>query len=1018
MILEDLKYYDGKSIILEDFELEGFQRVELLIFLINHLNIKGKIEDYYLILGGRGLISRHSFNSSDYLIQNARILLKTINQKKVYIDELEKYEDNEGNTNKLYVKQGDRFVKVAGVSREVEEREELYLKLLSLELKYAPKPLKFAFQDEKRYGIIVNEKPIEISLLKTVQPEKLPKAKKKKSGIMKLTVKELIEEAGKVDEILSGAGKGYRKKILENNTIKIANKDKLYEIKEIEISKVTNIIGQVGAGKSTFIDVAVKRLVNEKRKIVIIEPSVNKALRKSEDLNKLGIKAVPIVGESAWKAHINKQNDGKDFLRPYDSKILTAGCPIGGLLENVGYTIEYGKEPCTDIYRFYEREESKKNQLNKKEKFKCPYYYICPKTRREAEIITSDVIITTTAGLSTMKIGISGVTLLEYVLDYVDLIIVDEAESELQKVDKVYAPYISYDDYIRNNGSIPAEYYKKLSDERISRSERDRKHFIRLHTDSDAAFTKIHNLLERDKQGFNKSKLKKAFSGQSLINYSTEKQKLPIKICEELNKMVGLKRNKRYKGILRDLFDVENEKDLLESFDAYEWGISEKLSNEQVNMIIFIGAVLYFEDQYRSISNLVEGNEDLPMSTKAILSQRFEFHQRHIPVSPKGNIFALQYRDKDNNGKSDLCVLKQFAMGRAMYLRFPWLKLDEKGEPKGPNVLLLSGSSFAPGSLSNHMNEPVNYIIEAESFKREFISKSHFEFLDMGIYVSGSGDERGKRLRELVREMKELILYKLRDTEDNILMIVNSYPDAVMVSNALTDILKDTEFKDKTIYLVPDSDNDEEFRKIKQSKVSQFANKGARILIAPAILIERGHNIVDDNGNAAFDTLIFVTRPMNRPYEYSSHVSKVNGYIMNKYSNRNYEINTKIFAKMRKDANILYNWLESKNYSIDNLRPLLKKDIVVTLFVMILQIFGRLCRIGNQEDMKAKAPEVYFADASFKVGKKKGFDFLNELVKYLDEIMNSNSIEGELAKSLYGPFYDALKKGRYIYGER
>lgn len=1018
MKLYDLENYKKKQIALDEFEFDGFERLELLLFLADYLQLGDNIEDYYLILGGRGLISRHAFNKYDYIVQNARILLKTLNQKKVYLDELAKYETEEEKDNKLFIKQESKFVLKENLSVDVDKRRALYLKLLSLEIVYKHAEGKYAFQDGKRYGIVIDDKPIELKLINPIQPTKLPKPSKRKGGILKVSIKDLIEEAKKIDDILSGHNKAYREEIIKNNDFKRALNGKLTITDEIVIDNITNIVGQVGAGKSTFTEATVKKLVREKRKILIIEPSVNKSLRKCEDLTKLGIIAVPVIGDSTLIEHINKQNDGKDFLTSYDSKILTAGCPLGGLVKDLDVAIAYGKEPCTDIYKFYERGESRKNQLIKKERYKCPYYYKCTKTKKEADILMADVIVTTTAGLCTMTIGLSGISLLEYVQDYIDLVIVDEVESELQKADKIYAPYISYDDYIRNNGSLPSEHYKMQSDERISSSESDKQDFIRLHAESNGIFTKIHNLLEKDKQGFSKSYLKRAFTGKSLINYCKDNNKLPKDIIGDLYKFVGLKRNRRYRSIVRDFIEIKNERDLLESFEAYDWGTEQEISKEQVNMIIFIGAVLYFEDLYRSISNLVEGNRDLPMSTKFILSQRFEYHQRYVPVSPKGNIFALQYRDKDSNGKSDLCVIKQFAMGRAMYLRFPWLKVNEKGEPMGPKVLLLSGSSYAPGSLSNHVSEPVNYIIEAEEYKRNFISESYFEYLDTEVYVSGSGNDRDKRLRTLTSEMKELLIEKLEMSSEKILMIVNSYEDGKTVYNALVDILKDTQFKEQVAYLVSDSDNEESDSKIKQSKVSRFADTGSRILIAPAILIERGHNIVDAKGNAAFDTLIFVTRPMNRPDDYTNHVSKVNGHIMSKYSDKNYAIDLGVFAEMRKDANTLYSDLEKKNYSIDDLSPLLRKDVIVTLFGTILQTFGRLCRIGKEEDMKTKAPEVVFADAAFRAKSKNGFDFLDELVNYLDEIMNSKGLEGEVAKSLYEPFYKALKKGRRIYGKR
>lgn len=1018
MKLYDLKYYEKKHINIDELIFDKFQRIELLLFLINYLGIRGKIDDYYLILGGRGLITRHSFENGDYLIQNARILLKTLNQKKVYLDELKGYESDEENTNKLYIRKDENFILTEDNTKENREKEELYLKLLSLEILFTQPPAKYGFQDKKRYGIILEDKPIEIKPFTNVQPVKLTKSQKKKGGKLKISIKELIEEAGENDVILSNVEKAFRKRVIENNAFIAINNGKLQSTDEIVISKIVNIAGQVGAGKSTFSDVLVKRLAKNNKKILVIEPSVIKVLRKSEDFRKLGINSVPIIGSSNWKEHIARASDGKDFLGDYDSRILTIGCPLGGLVEDLGVTIEFGKEPCTEIYKFYERPETQKNQLNKNNRFKCPYYYICPKSKIQAEIPNANVIVTTTAGLSTMTIGISGITLFQHVLENIDLVIVDEAESELQKLDKLFAPYVPFDDYVINNASIPADHFKKPSDDRTSTEINDTREFIKLLQDSDMAFTKIHNLLKKDKQGFSKSSLKRPFSGKMLINNCKENNKLPIDICDDLKKLVGLKRNRRYQGLLHDLLEVNNQNDLLESFGDYDWGVKDELSKEQVNMIIFIGAVLNFEDFYRNISNLVEGNRVLPSSTKSILSQRFEFHQRYLPVSPVGNIFALQYKDKDSNGKTDLCIIKQFALGRAMYLRFPWLKLDSYGNPHGPNVMLLSGSSFAPGSLSNHINEPVNYIIEAENFKRDFISKAYFEYLDTDIYVSGSGGQRNKRLRELVAECKELILEKLAIAGNNILLVVNSYADTEIVNNALNDILNDTEYIDKITHLVSDSDNEEENDKIKQSKVSGFIKKGARILIAPAILIERGHNIVDEKGNAAFDTLIFMTRPMGRPDDYTSHVSKVNGYIMGKYSDKNYWVSTEIFSNMRNDAKMMYNALDYHGYSIDDLKPVVKKDIVVTLFVMILQIFGRLCRIGNQENMKASAPEVYFADAAFKAKKKNSFDVLNELVDYLDEIMNAGSVDGEVAKTLYEPFYNALKKGRHIYAKR
>lgn len=1012
MEFNDLKYYDKKFICLKDIKLNKNERIELLICLVNISELEINIDNYYLLLGGRGLITIHNFNRTDYLIQNARILLKTLNQKKVYLDELKEYENNEDeNYENLYCRSGNRFIKRDDISKSTYKREELYIKLLLLEINYNLIENKYAFQDNKRYGIIIDDKVIEIKDYIDNVPENLSIKKKKKKSKITVEIDALIKEASELDKSLSPK-KAYRKKIIQDNTLKKLKNGKYEKVNKIIIDKLTNIVGQVGAGKTTFIDALLKNLSKESRKVLLIQPTVNKVLEKSEELDNVLINAIPVIGENLWGEHIEKARDGMEFLKDYNSKILASGCILGGMINEHDKAIEYGKEPCKNIYKYYEKGVNA-NNLNRRTRYKCPYYYKCPRTQIKKDIMDADVIVTTTPALINMFVGISGMTLFQYVLENIDLIIVDESESELIKADTCFSPILSYDEYIIHNSHISSDYYSKEFIERTDKSEEDKRTFLYLFAASERTFTKIHLLLRDEKQGIAKSDLKKPFTGNMLINTCRNKELIPQDICNELSCISDVRSKKRYKIILNDVSYIKNKRDLLKSFDEYAWGTDKELTKVQVNIIIFILNVLAFEDAYRQISNLVEENYDLPISTKEIVSQRFEFQQRYIPVSPIGNIFALQYKEYESARKADLYIVKQFAMGRSMYLRFPWMKIDKDGNQLGPNILLLSGSSFVPNSFANHINEPVNYIIESEEYKRNFISNSKFEFIDTGIIISGSGDERYENLIRLVNECKELILDKL-DDKNNILMIVNSYKDVESVKDKLKMILEDTDYKEKIAYLVSDSE-EEDFEKIRQSNVSNFNKKKSRILVAPAILIERGHNIVDSKGNSAFDVVMFLTRPMNNPNDFKSHVPKVNGYIMSKYTNLNYKFDTNIFTDMRKEANRLYYYLDNNSYGLNNIKSELKNDIISTLFVMILQIFGRVCRIGDVKDLKVKSPEVYFLDSAFKATKTSKFDFLNELVNYLDEIIRQSGEKGEVARTLYEPFYNALKKGKNIY---
>ena len=93
---------------------------------------------------------------------------------------------------------------------------------------------------------------------------------------------------------------------------------------------------------------------------------------------------------------------------------------------------------------------------------------------------------------------------------------------------------------------------------------------------------------------------------------------------------------------------------------------------------------------------------------------------------------------------------------------------------------------------------------------------------------------------------------------------------------------------------------------------------------------------------------------------------------------------------------------------LDNLEDVeIKRDLVSTMFVLILQIFGRLCRIT---DASRNPPIVYFADGAFRKrdGAEKGFDTLNEIYEYLNEML-SDPENGEIARTLYEPFFTAYK---------
>ncbi len=86
-----------------------------------------------------------------------------------------------------------------------------------------------------------------------------------------------------------------------------------------------------------------------------------------------------------------------------------------------------------------------------------------------------------------------------------------------------------------------------------------------------------------------------------------------------------------------------------------------------------------------------------------------------------------------------------------------------------------------------------------------------------------------------------------------------------------------------------------------------------------------------------------------------------------------------------------------------------KTDIVASLFILILQIYGRLARVTN---FSYQPPNIYFADGAWRPSEANpdGFNCLQELLHYLDQLMQ-DPLHAEIAHSLYYPFFTAFKKG-------
>ena len=515
-----------------------------------------------------------------------------------------------------------------------------------------------------------------------------------------------------------------------------------------------------------------------------------------------------------------------------------------------------------------------------------------------------------------------------------------------------------------------------------------------------------------------------AFTSLSLLNDLLE-QGLPKQVYEDADKLInpyrfeiakksldggGAALNKLSQAVATSCEGIDDD---THSYSLNEYlaacGCSE-LPDELRTRFSFALKVIRFDSYLRELASaqdVLSFKDDSVDELYNFLKFSYTRQQHYLPNSLIGNIFGMKL---DGN---DLRLFRQFAFGRAFMCSLPWLDTDPAGAALGPHVLLLSGSSWEPGCLQYHVNRPVDYLLEAEPWKAAKLSTSTVRALGIEQNVSGSAAEmRSGNLGIVLSQTMATLKDELdADGAGKALVIVNSYREA---EDARDRIEQEFRRKGQAIKVAALVRNNHDHREhfVPRSEVYKFCDHPAKVLVAPAMAIERGFNIVDRGGHAVFTSLIFSVRPMGTPHDLGGRYRKLNGLIEREVGD--YPANPGEFAtEVRASA-----WRTWKTMERDENLPMgawrtmgrqfLVDDAISTLMVTIIQIFGRLARLADKE---RPAPHVYFADAAFRGGDGKlSFRTLEELGAYMERLMH-DSDQPEVAKALYGPFYESFRKG-------
>ena len=997
-IKRSLKNYFPTSVNIDDFI-----KAEMTLALLEKCKPEGDPTKAYLLLHNYSLLGEVVCDETAFLLQKAHRLLHSCSSKMNWAKVLENYRNAQPEfCLYIFTEKIEKGSKVLKFARNTElavepDRADVYFEYI----RKHKEDRHFGYANGGKYSYSIKDKTSSIVYSADVEiPDRTPQMPissppKKTRKTISVSTDELLASSA---EMAEKKPDDYCYSILKSNTLKAVTEGNVKSANRLEIDKITNLVGMVGSGKSTLMKVLSYHLAKADKKIVLVLDTVSSVLEMCSYLSQFGVSVSPVIGWGGREKYIDQVAKAHEkYLQNEYSKYLTAPCIIDGMAKNKsdkGSAPMFGNEPCRSL-------------MKNKKHYNCPYMDICPAVRMYRDVYTSNVIVTTVQGLAAIRLLGDNKLFLEYVLEQADLVVFDECDKVQKTLDEFFTPSASFDKFRQNAAALCSEAMNKET-EALDGMEKNESGYIRKLMRSLGVCMAVREAINAY-GGTWRTILSRTFSAeilyQAICRENQKNKYISDKSLEHMRRVtIGLDHDKDIEHILKFALSEDDLK--IFSSDISDWLTDnnckpDKTFSDHIKLYLVVAA---FDNYIREIS---DSYLFLPYERKTqqeltdFLSTRFTAQQKILPSSAMGNLFGMK-----NDPQKGLILYRQYAFGRALMDRMPWLRLTEEGQPAGPNVLMLSGSSWADGCLQYHVNVPVKYLLEAEEWKRRKIAESKMIDLGTAIRVSGSGsEEREENLTEVIKKIMGTIEAELR-SEGKLLMIVNSYSEAQTVANYLNRLLSNG----KTVACMRREADEFDENMILRSEIADFSDHSADIMVAPAQAIERGYNIVDKDGHSAFGSVFFLVRPMEVPDEISSKCTKLNGYLERHCVLSGKKNAFDRAAKLRSEATRQWSLMERQGkMQLSSLDPVMKLDVTASLFVLILQIFGRLCRITDESK---PAPRVYFADGAFRRSEKNtaGYDLLNELIDYLDSMID-NKETGKIAETLYQPFYEAFKKG-------
>jgi len=849
----------------------------------------------------------------------------------------------------------------------------------------------------------------------------------------------------------------------------------LAQTTSLRLDGLIHLIGMVSSGKSTLMDVLAVWAAREHKHITLIVGDVISALDRVDLFLRLGLRAAPILGASNRERHINRLHRAVAGIQPAQPlsqdhsgfRWLSSSCPLDGL-RDTATPLQIGAQPCLRLYAPSEIEDNPENSRP----FACPLYSICPFHQAQRDLVDADIWIATPASLIYTRVAPQlnqeQLRFGELIYRRSDLVIVDEADQVQVQLDHIFSPNQtlvsrSADAWLSRLSQqvlarINQEGRGQLGDERVAA-------WCQAHDVAQSAASRVYALLlqtptlqkEIEQDYFTAwiilERLAMAMSGAApdKREHHAGYRRLMHIFERFVDDPLGEREEQELAEFARQVLTMTTPDRVRDQISTWISANSEpemNLDAQLPDMTVLLefalaaGVLSNRLDMLLREWRFIERPLQLEGDSSFLFHRPPEDYAPVLPAAPMGNVLAFQYirSGDDPDGPGDLRFFRCIGVGRWLLLHFHELFAGDG--VAGPHVLLLSGTSWAGTAPGYHIQASVTGILRAPPREIAAITQSVFQFEPFydregsPIRVSGArGHARAAAINNLLSQLARRgglggpsRLERLRDSlppgRQRILLLVGSYDEARAARAFLEQLRPD--WRGQVLHLVSDDDQFESQWRgdapgLQRGLVYHFASTGAWILIAPLLAVERGHNILNEQDEAAIGAVFFLVRPHPRPDDIGYAIHSVNRWAVDRHNDKAWlnsicrdgrvSLET-IGDAFREAAYRRWRFLLRLPMIYSSLPDHERDSVTWSQMVTIWQVIGRLVRGGVPA-------QVYFCDAAFapsKTGGSEGprrspslLDGMSEVLRpYFSESSDVSPADRALVQALYGPFYNGL----------